>query len=266
MTPLTPMNCDQASPLIQPYADGELDAARILELERHLRDCPACAQIRRTQQSLKKALKHDALFHAAPEDFRRSLQQKLRAEAGIEAAPTRKPSRFGSSWNWNWLNPASVGFATACLALVLGFAVTRPSAQSQLEQEIVSGHIRSLMADHALDVVSTDQHTVKPWFDGKLTFAPPVKDLAAQDFPLIGGRLDYLGGNPVAALVFHRHKHVINLFVWPTTDSDTAPAPIAPRAGYQLIHWTRAGMTFWAVSDVNAGELLAFAQAWAGLP
>ncbi|HTH48813.1 MAG TPA: anti-sigma factor [Candidatus Limnocylindria bacterium] len=256
------MNCEQASPLIQPYADGELDAARIPELERHLRDCPACAQARRNQQNLKKAFKNEALFFAAPAELRRNLERELRAQAG--RAPEPKPSRW--RWSWNWLNTASVSFATVCLAGLLALAFNRPSARQQLEQELVSGHIRSLMADHALDVVSTDQHTIKPWFDGKLTFAPPVKDLAAQEFPLVGGRLDYLGGKPVAALVFHRHKHVINLFIWPAPDSDTAPAAAAPHAGYQLIHWTRAGMTCWAVSDLNARELLAFAQAWTSAP
>ncbi|MGD1089955.1 MAG: anti-sigma factor, partial [Verrucomicrobiota bacterium] len=136
----------------------------------------------------------------------------------------------------------------------------RPSAEQRLTQEVVSSNIRSLMADHMLDVVSTDQHTVKPWFNGKLDFSPPVKDLAAQEFPLIGGRLDYIGGRSVAALIFHRNKHVINLFIWPVNEKDSKPAASASIQGYNVIHWSEAEMTFWAVSDLNEKELLEFVQ------
>jgi anti-sigma factor RsiW len=108
--------------------------------------------------------------------------------------------------------------------------------------------------------VSTDQHTVKPWFNGKLDFSPPVKDLKAQEFPLIGGRLDYIGGRSVAALVFHRNKHVINLFIWPVNEKDSNPAVPASIQGYNVIHWTNTGMTFWAVSDLNEKELMEFVQ------
>jgi anti-sigma factor RsiW len=248
------MNCDQARPIIQPYADGELDAARIFELEQHLRDCPACARARQSANDLKKVLKNDALFFRAPDELRRRLKVELRSEAG---GPTER-----TFWNWNWLTAVTSSTALACLVLLLTVTFTRPSVPQQLAQEIVSSHIRSLMADHALDVVSTDRHTVKPWFDGKLDFSPPVKDLAAQGFPLIGGRLDYLGGRAVAALVFQRHKHVINLFSWPAGGTDSEPGPLAPLQGYNLVHWSQAGMSCWAVSDVNAPELLEFAQTW----
>jgi anti-sigma factor RsiW len=108
--------------------------------------------------------------------------------------------------------------------------------------------------------VSTDQHTVKPWFNGKLDFSPPVKDLAAQQFPLIGGRLDYINGRSVAALVFHRAKHVINLFIWPANTTDSKPVPVTTIQGYNVIHWSEANMTFWAVSDLNEKELMEFIQ------
>src|SRR5262249_21519470 len=134
----------------------------------------------------------------------------------------------------------------------------RPSSEQQLTQEIVASHVRSLMASHVTDVLSTDQHTVKPWFNGKIDFSPPVKDLAAQDFPLIGGRLDYVGGRSVAALVFQRHKHIINVFAWPAKEADSKPVVFAPSQGYNLIHWTKSGMTFWAVSDLNPAELQQF--------
>jgi len=246
------MNCQQAKPLIDFYADGELDAAGILDLEKHIHDCPACALALRNAQTLKKALKLDSLFFTAPTELRRRIKTELRSQ--IETK-----SRW-SFWNWNWLTTATTGVATACLALLLTLSLTRPSAEQRLTQEVVSSNIRSLMADHILDVVSTDQHTVKPWFNGKLDFSPPVKDLAAQQFPLVGGRLDYIGGRSVAALVFHRNKHVINLFIWPVNEKDSSPAGAASIQGYNVIRWTNAGMTFWAVSDLNEKELMEFAQ------
>jgi len=246
------MNCQQAKPLIDPYADGELDAAGILELEKHLHDCPACALAWRNAETLKKSLKQDSLFFSAPAELRRRVKAGLRSQI--------EPHARGSFWNWKWLATATSGVATVCLALLLTVMLARPSAEQRLRQEVVSSHIRSLMENHALDIVSTDQHTVKPWFNGKLDFSPPVKDLAAQEFPLIGGRLDYLDGRSVAALVFKRHKHVINLFIWPATVKDSKPAPLAAVQGYNVIHWSEAEMTFWAVSDLNEKELMEFVQ------
>jgi anti-sigma factor RsiW len=249
------MNCQQAKPLIDFYADGELDAAGILELEKHFHDCPACALAWRNARTLKKALKQDSLFFTAPAELRRAIKTELRSQ--IE---TKSRWNF---WNWNCLTAATTGFATVCLALLLTVTLTRPSEQQQLVHEIVSSHVRSLMADHALDVMSTDQHTVKPWFNGRLDFSPPVKDLAAQQFPLVGGRLDYISGRSVAALVFHRAKHVINLFVWPANAADSKPVPVTTIQGYNVIHWSEAGMTFWAVSDLNKKELMNFVQDFA---
>jgi anti-sigma factor RsiW len=251
------MNCQQAKPLIDAYADGELDAAGILELEKHIHDCPTCTLARRNAQGLKKALKQDSLFFTAPKELRQRIKAELRSQVETK-------SRWNFK-NWNWLTGATTGAATACLALLLTLSLTRPSAEQRLTQEIVSSNIRSLMADHMLDVVSTDQHTVKPWFNGKLDFSPPVKDLAAQEFPLVGGRLDYIGGRSVAALVFHRHKHVINLFIWPANKKDSKPAASASIQGYNVIHWTNVGMTFWAVSDLNETELMEFVQDYAAM-
>jgi anti-sigma factor RsiW len=246
------MNCQQAKLLIDPYADGELEAAAILELERHLQGCPCCAPAWRNLQNLKKTLKQDALYFTAPDELRRRIKSALPSPA--DAAPPRP------AWNWNWLTTVMAGAAAACLALLLTVTLARPPAEQPLAREIVSSHIRSLMASHVMDVVSTDQHTVKPWFNGKLDFSPPVKNLAAQEFPLIGGRLDYIGGRSVAALVFQRHKHVINLFIWPAKEKDSPPVSSTPIQGYNMIHWSGAETAFWAVSDLNEKELMEFVQ------
>jgi len=244
------MNCQQARLLIDAYADSELDPAGVLEMEKHLHECPACAQAIRNVQNLKKSLKQDPLRFGAPAELRQMLKAELRPQPEF-----RRPF-----WIWNWFATATTSAAVICLALLLSVVFTHPSAQQQLAQEIVSSHIRSLMATHEMDVASSDQHTVKPWFDGKLDFSPPVKDLAAQGFPLIGGRLDYLNNRAVAALVFHRAKHVINLFIWPDSEADSGAVARPAINGYNSIHWSRGGMTFWAVSDLNEKELMGFVQ------
>jgi anti-sigma factor RsiW len=161
---------------------------------------------------------------------------------------------------WRWIIAATSLLSTVIVIWVVASIFARQSTGDVLAQEIVSSHVRSLMADHLTDVPSSDQHTVKPWFDGKLDFSPPVKDLSQQGFSLNGARLDYIGNRPVAALVYQRRKHPINLFVWPSTEAPAVSEKASERQGYNLIRWSNGGMTYWAVSDLNLAELQQFAQ------
>ncbi len=154
---------------------------------------------------------------------------------------------------------ATTALAALAIVTVSVEMLRRSSATEALAQQVVSDHIRSLMANHLTDVTSSDQHTVKPWFSGKIDFSPVVKDMVARGFPLTGGRLDYVDGHPVAALLYSRHKHIINLFVWPTTGPDTSFGTLTIK-GYNVIYWTRSHMAYWAVSDLNPRELEEFAH------
>jgi anti-sigma factor RsiW len=242
------MNCRDTQNWIDGYVDAELDLARSLEVERHLRECTACSQAVQARQRLRAAIRAGSLYHAAPAGLRKRVQSSVR-NAGKETTTVRATP---------WLRFAA---AAAVLVLVWGVWRARPAslAEDALTQEVIAGHVRSLMASHLMDVASTDQHTVKPWFNGKLDFAPPVEDLADQGFPLVGGRLDYLDNRPVAALVYRRRQHCINLFLWPSVQAAERATPAAAR-GYHLVHWTQSGMRWWAVSDLNSRELQTFVQ------
>ena len=247
------MICSQIQKLLHAHHDGELDAAHALQVNEHLADCPHCSKLTRNLATLRGALQNNALRFSAPAGLRQSIRAAIGQSAEIEHDATATPRR---SWNWNW-SVAAILLAAAVLAFQF-----RPSpSDDRLLAELTESHVRSLMVDHLTDVTSTDQHTVKPWFTGKLDFAPPVKDLKSLGFPLLGGRLDYFGDRTVAALVYGRQKHTINLFIWPAS----SPAVHAPRAtqrnGYHLVQWSDGRMNLVAVSDLNEAELLQFATA-----
>jgi anti-sigma factor RsiW len=203
---------------------------------------------------LKSAFKSEALYFKAPPQLKQQVRAALRAS---EAQAYRR-----RTFSWAWLKLAIPMGATALAALVIIVTLRRPSGEGLLAQEVTASHVRSLMAGHLMDVASSDQHNVKPWFAGKLDFSPRVIDLSERGFPLVGGRLDYLGNRPVAALVYQRRKHLINLFIWPDAARGAdMKEQVSVRQGYNLVRWTQAGMTHWAVSDVNARDLLEFAHA-----
>jgi anti-sigma factor RsiW len=249
------MNCEDSRAFLDGYADGELDLVNHLQIEKHLDECPACRRAFENRAALKSALADDSMYFRASSDLREKIRASL-SETSSEPEP-----RAARWWQWGW-TPALVSSAALAAILVTALVLLPPSASNddQLAKDVVSSHIRSMMASHLTDVPSSDRHTVKPWFDGKLDFSPPVVDLAPQGFSLIGGRLDYVSGRPVAALVYQRRQHVINLFIFPTEDNGNTGNKLLVKQGYNLIHWNRSGMTFWVVSDLSLNELQEFAQ------
>ena len=255
------------------YLDGELDPITSQAIEQHLRDCRNCDQRYTANRTLIHAISSAIPYHKAPAGLRERIQSSLREE--IAERPTRNVAPdarpliaqkqpeprsvlFGTSWNWLAL-AASIVFA-AIIAWNLVPRLQRPGAEQFLATQLIASHARSLLANHLTDVASSDHHTVKPWLDAKLDFAPAVVDLSSEGFPLIGGRLDYLDNRPVAALVYGRRKHFINLFIWPAAaDATTAPKTMT-RQGYQLLHWADSEFNYWAVSDVNIDDLQTFKQ------
>jgi anti-sigma factor RsiW len=238
------MTCDAVRELIHPLLDEELDAGRRSDVAFHLQSCIGCAEEHHRLAELRQAVRGDAPYFKAPDRLRARVRKALRAE-GRRQAP------------WTWVAiAASLGFAAA---LVWGIVLLRPRDDRRVV-DIVSSHVRSLMPGHLFDVTSTDQHTVKPWFTGKIDFSPRVKDLAAEGFPLVGGRLDYVDQRPAAVLVFHRRQHVINLYVWPSVEA----SGVFARSGFNVLVWSDGGLGYWAVSDVNLGDLREFERLYQG--
>jgi anti-sigma factor RsiW len=223
-------------------------------IDAHMLGCADCRADCAEQKSMNRAIKDHAARYPAP------ALLASRIMAALPATPPAPPAA-STIRSRRWFNAAAVLVSAVLLAGSVGLYLTMPSARDRLAQEVISNHVRSLMADHIADIASSDQHTVKPWFNGKLDFSPVVRDLTAQGFPLIGGRLDYLDNRAVAALVYRHRQHVINLFVSPVIrDRKHVPTQGVSMQGYHLLHWATAGMDFWAVSDLNPPELRRFEE------
>lgn len=241
------MDCTLHHHLLEAYLDGELALERTLEVEAHIASCRACSSEVQNWRDVRAGMQDPQLYHRAPAHLEDKVRKLLPRQAESQRVPWFQP--------WIW---AVGGAAFTAALLLISFMVTRPAASS-VNQELVTSHIRSLMADHLMDVVSTDQHTVKPWFDGKLDFAPPVQDFAADGYPLVGGRLDYLENRKVAVLIYHRALHAINLYVWPAQDNGSSAITTQTVKGYNVVSWHKNGFEFRAVSDLNTAELRDFA-------
>jgi anti-sigma factor RsiW len=250
------MDCNETRRLLEAGTDGELDLVHQLELEAHLRTCPDCARRAARLRARHTALRESLPRFTAPPQLAEKIRATLRADGA--PAPARRPAPRRSPLLWPIWSITGLA-ATLAFVLVAGYAWGNARARADLlVDDAVSDHVRSLQAGHLTDVASTDQHTVKPWFAGKLAFSPPVTDLAAEGFPLAGGRLETIGGGPAAALVFHRRQHAINLFIWPATGGALAGRQ-AERSGYHAESWSQAGFNFLAVSEIPANELAQFA-------
>lgn len=245
------MACDLTQTLLHGYLDGELDAVRAQEFERHLESCAQCVEQLEAQEAMRSRLQAGKLYEAAP----RQLAVRLRAEL----AGTREKKSWGSLRLWKWATATAVA-AALVLAVIAATNLRSGRGEDALVAEALDAHVRALQPGHLTDVLSTDQHTVKPWFDGKLDYVPPVKNFSESGFPLVGARLDVLQGKSVATLVYGRRKHYISLFVWVPKSGEAEPARSGSRNGYQWVYWSAQGMEFCAVSDVSAGDLQNLAE------
>jgi anti-sigma factor RsiW len=249
------MICRDVRDHLSPYLDEELDPMTSRATAEHLASCAGCAAAWSEALRLRAELRSGLAYHAAPDTLRlRVLRDRAAASPPAGRAPPRPAARV-----WRGMGAAAALMIVAGGAWLAG-SLSPVSSTEAIARDVVASHVRSLMANHLTDVSSTDQHTVKPWFGGKLDFSPPVADFAAAGYPLIGGRLDYLQGRAVAALVYTHRMHVINVFVWPAADASETLAPALERHGYHVLDGTHAHMTYWLVSDLNAGELAQFAR------
>jgi anti-sigma factor RsiW len=242
------MECREARELLAAQLDDELDPATSRSVAAHVGSCADCAAALEAQRRASDEIRRGLEYHRAPAALRARVRREL-----AHATPRSAPA-FGL---WRWVG------AAAAFVLVAGgawLAGSRSSESDSLTRDVVASHVRSLMAGHLTDVASTDQHTVKPWFAGKLDFSPPVTDFAARGYPLVGGRLDYVDGRAVAALVYERRRHVINVFIAPTSEGGEAVSAPETRQGYHVIRGRDAAMAYWIVSDLNGEELSQFAR------
>jgi anti-sigma factor RsiW len=238
--------------MLHALLDGELDAGHAREVEAHLAGCASCtAELQRTRE-MRQAMAREPLRFTAPASLRSRIEAALPAALPPTAA-ARAPSRRGLLQGFAFGTALSAVAAAGAL-----FVVVRSDEDQRILGDVVSAHLRSLQAEHLTDVLSADQHTVKPWFNGRLDVAPPVADLTAQGFTLLGGRLDYIDGRAVAAIVYRRRVHVINLFVAQATGAEHAPVRNETVQGFNVRRWTEQGLRFIAISDINADELQEF--------
>jgi anti-sigma factor RsiW len=248
------MTCGEIDLLLDGYLNGDIEPGRSMEIEEHIAHCSRCSRMQEDLMALRTALRSEALYHRMPLRASARLRKAVRKEMRPRFIPFGEP----------WRIPAFASLAVFLLALAIWKSgiVSFPSAGANtMADAVVDSHIRSLLVNHLTDVTSTDQHTVKPWFDGKIDYSPDVVNLDAKGFILLGGRLDYLGHRVVSVVAYRRRQHIINLYSWPTSETDPpAHESSTSRQGYHVKTWQRSGMTYWAVSDVSTDDLDAFVR------
>lgn len=247
------MQCQESKKLLDAYVDNEVDLMQSVVLEDHLAECADCTKSVESRRALKDAIQDSNLRYAAPPELVKSVRKSLRMPAESVASP-----------KWQWFRAAFVGFAAATalctvIATVIIYQFRTPPLEQQLAALVIDDHVRSMQdgTSHLVDIPSSNQHVVKPWFNGKLDYSPKVTDFGDKGFPLIGGRLDYLNNRNVAVLVYKRYQHVINVYVYPVNESSAQK--VYQKNGYNVIYWSRDGMEYGVVSDLNLAELQQFA-------
>jgi anti-sigma factor RsiW len=261
MSASDPVPCAEWELMLHGVVDGELDAAHSLQIERHIASCRHCAEQLESLKAMKRRIAQNGVLWRTPDHVRAQVLEAISREATMQARPSADtPARLNIlAFVKQWMFVPSLAALAASLFLVVAPMYDRAS----IGDEVIAGHVRSLLVDHLTDVATSDQHTVKPWFNGKIDFSPPVIDLAREGFPLQGGRVDYIGGRVVAALVYKRQSHVINVFVWPAAGgAPTTLRTAASRDGYNMENWSADGLNFWAVSDVSAQDISRFRDAF----
>ncbi|HEV2652595.1 MAG TPA: zf-HC2 domain-containing protein [Rhizomicrobium sp.] len=244
------MSCNEAL-RVQAYFDGELDAAAALDVEKHLETCADCAPLLKDLEVTRNAIRSSATYHRMDDDLRRRITGALDRETGTKAAPETsavRPRRSG------FLIGALGGAGGTALAAALGFMLIVPPASDLVVADVMNAHLRSMMSDHLIDVVSTDHHTVKPWFAGHSDISPPVADFGKEGFKLVGGRVDYVDGHRSAVVVYKHGAHVINVFAWAADGTGKLPDDVT-RNGYHMVFWKAGDLDFCAVSDTGVDEL-----------
>jgi len=241
------MDCVRASTLLHPCVDHELDAVHIKEMEAHLEACVSCRQRHEENVTLRSLLQGRAPRYAASVHLRSKIRALMRS--------ARRGSRLREFAAPGWLGFGGALAATVLLTSAITYYSILPSHTDRVVDEVVATHVRSLITNRLADVESSDQHTVKPWFNGKLDFSPPVKELAAQGFPLVGGRLDYVDRRPIAALLYRHQQHWVSVFVWPDQSSNEAALRNFSKRGYQITQWSGDGLRFYVISDITSSEM-----------
>ena len=259
------MNCDDSRIYLAAYLDDELDVAESLGVQKHLAGCGTCRRAQDQQLILRASLRDPDLYARPSADFSKRMEAAVR-RAAKEEARSQRPSWFESLplGTFRWVPAAVALVVVTTMGAFLAIDRLRSSHEQLVASAVLAGHIRSLQPGHLIDVPSSDRHTVKPWFQGKLDFSPPVPDLSELGWALVGGRLDYVDGRPVAALVYQRRLHNINVFLWPHHGSADDGIGEEDGKGYQILHWNGAETTYWVVSDLNKAELLSLGRALRG--
>jgi anti-sigma factor RsiW len=257
------MDCTSSRSRLHAYLDQELDLPSVMAIDQHLASCEACKAIFARQARLGPAVREHAAYYSVPA----ALVDRIRAKVSGTAADTpARTLKSGPQWPplRQWFQFGAAVAATAVVSWMAAIQYNSPAEDELVAEQVIAGHARSVLTNHVSDVASSDQHTVKPWLSSKLDFSPPVTDLTGAGFPLLGGRLDYLDNRPVAALAYQHRQHLINLFVWPDQRSGrSVPMQSFSKHGYNVLHWTDAGMAFWAISDLNPAEMNTFAETYA---